>query len=62
MPAIYMGNNGKRYSIIEPALGKGGEGAVYRIKGMHDYVLKVFRDSKRTETRKRKLLAMISTP
>lgn len=58
----YIGKTGKTYTTIEPALGKGGEGSVYRISGMPDYVLKVFLDAKRTESRHRKLLAMIATP
>ena len=62
MARTFLGNNGKLYSIIEPALGKGGEGTVYRISGNPNLVLKIYSDSKRTETRKRKLLAMISTP
>lgn len=62
MAITYTGKQGKKYSIIEPAVGKGGEGSVYKISGMPDYVLKVFADSKRTESRHRKLLAMIATP
>lgn len=62
MATTYIGKSGKSYTIIEPALGKGGEGSVYKIINMPNYVLKVFLDSKRTETRKRKLLAMIATP
>lgn len=58
----YKGISGKSYTIIEPAIGKGGEGSVYKIVGMPDYVLKVFLEKKRTETRHRKLLAMIATP
>lgn len=58
----YTGKTGKMYTTIEPALGKGGEGSVYRITGMPDYVLKAFLEVKRTETRHRKLLAMIDTP
>lgn len=59
---IFQGRNGKVYENIEPALGSGGEGTVYKITGMADYVLKVYRDDKRTETRYRKLLNMIATP
>ena len=58
----YIGTTGKMYKTIEPALGKGGEGSVYKIANMPDYVLKVFLDSKRSETRHKKLLAMLSTP
>lgn len=61
MATTYTGKNGKLYTVIEPALGKGGEGSVYSISGMPDYVLKVFKDDKRTETRHRKLLTMIAT-
>ena len=59
---VYRGRNGQNYKTIEPALGQGGEGAVYGIEGMPDYVLKVFNSQKRTETRHRKILAMIKTP
>ncbi len=61
MAASYTGKNGKVYTVIEPAIGKGGEGSVYSITGMPDYVLKVFKIDKRTETRHRKLLTMITT-
>ena len=60
--AMYTGINGKQYAVEEPPLGKGGEGSVYRITGMPNAVLKVFIEPKRTETRHRKLLAMIATP
>lgn len=62
MSRQYKGKNGSQYSIIEPALGKGGEGSVYKINSMPDYVAKIFIDNKRTESRHRKLLAMIDTP
>lgn len=62
MAATYKGNSGRTYTTIEPPIGKGGEGAVYRIAGATGYVLKVFAPARRTETRKRKLLAMIRTP
>jgi serine/threonine protein kinase len=58
----YTGIKGKQYQIIDPPLGKGGEGSVYRISGMPSYVIKVFKDNKRTESRHRKLLAMIDSP
>lgn len=61
MPEMYVGKTGKRYQSIEPALGEGGEGSVYKIAGMPEYVLKIFTNRKRTETRHRKLLAMIAT-
>ena len=62
MAQTYKGTKGANYTIVEPALGKGGEGSVYRISGMPDYVLKIFLEKNRTETRHRKLLAMIGTP
>ena len=58
----YSGNSGKQYTAVEPFLGKGGEGCVYQIMGLPDFVLKIFSAGKRTETRHRKLLAMIKTP
>ena len=62
MSQRYVGASGVYYTIIEPALGKGGEGSVYKISEKPDYVLKVFIDKNRTETRHRKLLAMLNTP
>lgn len=62
MSQQYVGANGAYYTIIEPALGKGGEGSVYKILEKPDYVLKVFIEKNRTETRRRKLLAMLNTP
>lgn len=57
----YIGVNGKRYSVVEPPLGKGGEGAVYQIVGAAGSVAKVFKQDKRTESRHRKLLVMLNT-
>ena len=59
---IFQGKSGKQYSTIEPAIGKGGEGEVFKICGMPGCVLKVFKANMRTETRHRKLLAMIASP
>jgi len=58
----FTGKTGNSYTIIEPALGKGGEGSVYSVSGKPNYVVKVFLEKNRTETRHRKLLAMLSTP
>ena len=59
---IFKGKNKAYYKIIEPAIGKGGEGSIYKIDGMPNFVLKVFSDSKRTEEIERKLLAMLEIP
>ena len=59
---IFKGKSGTSYKIIEPAIGKGGEGSIYKIDGMPNFVLKEFIDSKRTEGRERKLLTMIAGP
>ncbi len=59
---IFVGKNGKNYTSASQPLGKGGEGAVYSIVGMPDLVLKVYHEGKRTETRHRKLLAMLDSP
>jgi len=59
---IFKGKSGTSYKIIEPAIGKGGEGSIYKIDGMPNFVLKEFIDSKRTEGRERKLLTMIADP
>ena len=58
---VYVGKTGKTYSRVEPFLGKGGEGAVYAIAGIPDYVLKIYLDGKATETKHRKLAAMLDT-
>ena len=55
---VFQGINGTCYAAIEPAIGQGGEGSVYRIKKNPGYVLKIFKKDKRTEERRRKLLAM----
>lgn len=59
---IYTGINGTKYETIEPFIGKGGEGFIYRLRGHYGSVLKVFLDSKRTESRHRKLLTMVNSP
>ena len=59
---IFKGKSGASYKIIEPAIGKGGEGSIYKIDGMPNFVLKVFSDSKRTEEIEKKLLAMLEIP
>ena len=58
---VYVGKSGKTYKSVEPFLGKGGEGAVYAIEGIPDYVLKIYLDGKATETKYRKLAAMLDT-
>ena len=58
---VYVGKSGKTYTRVEPFLGKGGEGAVYAIEGLPDYVLKIYLDGKATETKYRKLQAMLET-
>ena len=58
----FTGTNGTKYETIEPPIGKGGEGSVYKIKGMPGSVLKVYSDKCKTETRHKKLQAMLATP
>ncbi|MCL2165192.1 MAG: hypothetical protein FWH55_12600 [Oscillospiraceae bacterium] len=60
--STYQGSNNQSYTTIEPPLGKGGEGSVYTIQGKPSLVAKVFTAGFRTETKKRKLLAMLSKP
>lgn len=62
MTKVYTGTKNSNYTIIEPPIGKGGEGSIYRIKDKSNLVLKVFNPAKRDETRHRKLLAMIKSP
>lgn len=57
----FRGKGGIGYIIIEPAIGKGGAGSVYKINRISGCVIKIFADSKRTETKHRKLLAMINS-
>ena len=57
--ATYEGKSGQSYTIIEPFLGKGGEGAVYAISGQPNYVMKIYLSGQATETRHRKLLTML---
>ena len=59
---IFKGKNGTSYKIIEPAIGKGGEGYIYQINGMPNFILKAFFNSKRTKEKERKLLAMLEIP
>ena len=61
MGATYTGKNGKKYTIIDPPIGRGGEGAVYKIEKEPDFVLKIFKENRRSESRHRKLLEMTST-
>lgn len=58
----YTGIKGTIYETIEPPIGKGGEGSVYKINGMPGSVLKVYSDKCKTETRHKKLQAMLATP
>ena len=58
---IYAGMNGTIYNTIDPPIGKGGEGSVYKIQGNNQLVIKVYAPNNRTETRRRKLLAMIKS-
>lgn len=56
----YTGLNGKRYTVVEPPCGKGGEGTVYHIVEEAGSVAKVFKPDKRTGDRHRKLLVMLN--
>ncbi len=58
----YRGKSGKIYETLEPPIGSGGEGKVYRINGHPGEVLKVLYPDKRDEKRHRKLLAMLASP
>lgn len=58
---IYTGITGTNYTLIEPALGKGKEGIVYKIVGMTGYVVKIMTDEFKTETKHRKILTMINS-
>ena len=61
MSVLYTGINGEQYLCNDEPLGKGGEGSVYEITTKPDFVIKVFNEQNRTETRHRKLLAMAGT-
>ena len=62
MATKYVGINGINYTLIEPAIGKGGEGSVYKIEAVPDCVAKIYVDKERTETKHRKILTMINKP
>lgn len=55
----YLGIMGKRYSIVEPPIGRGGEGAVYKIEGESDKVVKIFNEKRRSNYKHEKLKAMV---
>lgn len=59
MSQRYVGTSSAYYTLIEPALGKGGEGSVYKISEKPNYVVKIYNDKHRTEKRHRKILAML---
>lgn len=59
---VYRGRNGQNYKTIEPALGRGGEGIVYRVERWPDYVIKVLNENHRTKSRHDKILTMICSP
>ena len=56
----FNGNSGKNYRIQGSPLASGGEGEIFNIIGMPDYVAKIFRYDKRTTERERKLSVMVS--
>ncbi len=62
MATFFTGKSGTQYIIIEPALGKGGEGTVYAINGDKEHVLKVYHASNQTTSREKKLLVMVNNP
>ena len=49
MSQRYVGASGAYYTIIEPALGKGGEGSVYKVSEKPNYVLKLYNDKNKME-------------
>lgn len=59
MSQTYIGKRGKTYTILEPPLGRGGEGEVFRIENQPDLVMKVYRKNLRTESREKKIQAMV---
>lgn len=58
----YQGINGKRYDIADPAIGRGGEGTLYRIEGEPDKVVKILNENCRSDNKHKKIKAMIDYP
>ncbi len=57
---VFSGKSSKTYKTQSSPIASGGEGEIFDIIGMPDYVAKVFRFDKRTTERERKLSVMIS--
>ena len=59
---IFHDSKNNIYETCGEPLGKGGEGAVYEVKGSSRYVLKIFKEEKRTPERCSKLRFMSEHP
>lgn len=59
---IFHDSKNNIYETCGEPLGKGGEGAVYEVKGSRRYVLKIFKEEKRTQERCSKLRFMSEHP
>ena len=56
---MYQGRSGNLYTVNSNPMAKGGEGSIYEIEGYPDFVLKVFRNDRRTAEREEKLIRMV---
>ena len=59
MNNMYQGRSGNLYTVNSNPMAKGGEGSIYEIEGYPDFVLKVFRNDRRTAEREEKLIRMV---
>lgn len=59
MNNMYQGRSGNLYIVNSNPMAKGGEGSIYAIEGYTDFVLKVFRNDRRTVEREEKLIKML---
>ena len=51
-----------RFELSEKTISSGGEGSVYDIVGSSDKVAKIYHESRRTESREKKIEAMVRIP
>lgn len=59
MNNMYQGRSGNIYIVNSNPMAKGGEGSIYAIEGYPDFVLKEFRNDRRTAEREEKLIKMM---
>lgn len=58
----YTGMSGKIYTLAPQCFAKGGEGEIFAVIGMDNYVAKIYYEKCRTDARKEKIMTMIKKP